>query len=1021
MLDAMFASAANGTGKMGLSVISGPPGSGREELILGRFETAIAADPVLVAPTRDDVGRLERELCRRAGSALLGGSVTTLPGLFGEVRRAAGVEAGPAVSRMQRVWLARAAARETDLRRLRRSAAREGFAPALEALLADLQAAGLDAAALDAAIETLPEPAYEREIGALFATYERLREEAGLTDEGTLGAAAVAALRAEPASWLERPVLLLGFDDLTRQQVELVAALAAAAPVTVAINFEPGRPALAARATLRGVLVDELGATAEPPLERAAATGTLRHLERNLFEPDPAAIEPEPGALELIEGAGERSEAELIGRAVARLLADGVDPDEIAVAVRSPDRQAPLLARVLSGLGIPVAAEARVPLSATATGAALLRLLAIAGPDGSAADVVAFLRGPARARPDAVDWLERATLRGRMSGAAEALTTWGHRVWELEAIGAANDGAALAAEVGRIAADLAERPHLRSGFTPSAGPGVELRAAAEVGRALREAAALGRHAPTAGQLAELLGHVRVPLWGGGAEGRVRILSPYRLRAARLQHLFVAGLADGSFPAGAPADPLLADERRAALGLPPRSDPAAEERYLFHACVARPEAGLHLCYAAGEESGKPKPRSPYVDEVRALLAPPPTPDPADDPLEAVLTTRAEPGDVVAEPAAATSERDLARALAARDGSEPTGVPAEVAARVGAGLARARAALAAAASPGPLSDGEVLATLAAERLYGASTLEGYDGCSYRWFVGHELAPRPLGPDPEVLEDGGLAHAVLERLYGERPGGGARPRPGDVGDWIEAARGFARDEAEQRGWDPGSAQARIRLARAGALIARFLRREAATGGGLEPDRDLLEVGFGVSEGDRFGPAALDGFELHGRIDRIDVAGPQALIRDYKLSPSAPAASKLLKEGRLQMPLYVLAARGFGLDPVGGLYSPLAASGEDRPRGLLRSECKGDPLPAEKDDAVRTDFLPDEEFEALLEAAAARAAEIVADMRGGRIDRDPRDGDCPSYCTLAPICRIERVAVAEDPEADVEEAAAA
>ena len=108
------------------------------------------------------------------------------------------------------------------------------------------------------------------------------------------------------------------------------------------VTFED-RQALAARAQLLGVLRDEFGA-AVTELARAPEGGgpaTLRHLERNLFEPDSTAVPPD-GSLRLLEGAGDRGEAELIGRKIARLLADGVDPDEIAIAVRSPDRQAPL-------------------------------------------------------------------------------------------------------------------------------------------------------------------------------------------------------------------------------------------------------------------------------------------------------------------------------------------------------------------------------------------------------------------------------------------------------------------------------------------------------------------------------------------------------------------------------------------------------------------------------------------------------------------------------------------------------
>src|SRR5205085_2206520 len=120
---------------------------------------------------------------------------------------------------------ARAASRKADLRLLRRSAARSGFAPALEALIADLQAAGLDARSLRIAVGELDDGAYEREVCALLGAYEELRDEAGLSDDADVASAATAALRTDPSAWGERPVHLLGYDDLSRLQVELLDAL----------------------------------------------------------------------------------------------------------------------------------------------------------------------------------------------------------------------------------------------------------------------------------------------------------------------------------------------------------------------------------------------------------------------------------------------------------------------------------------------------------------------------------------------------------------------------------------------------------------------------------------------------------------------------------------------------------------------------------------------------------------------------------------------------------------------------
>ena len=230
-------------------------------------------------------------------------------------------------------------------------------------------------------------------------------------------------------------------------------------------------------------------------------------------------------------------------------------------------------------------------------------------------------------------------LRQRLQTAEQAIEVWAgdrdRRIWGLGRLqGAQSDPERLAEEVAAIAADIAERPHLRAGPEPSAGPAVELRAAAEVRKALAEVGELGTLAPRAAELAELLGHVRVPLWRGPTEGRVRILSPYRLRATRVAELFVAGPRRRRIPRRG-LRPIRCSPTVAAASsaCPAAAIRPAEERYLFYSCVSRPERGLHLSYASTDEAGATMARSPFVDEVRALLDPPPDPDPARDELEA----------------------------------------------------------------------------------------------------------------------------------------------------------------------------------------------------------------------------------------------------------------------------------------------------------------------------------------------------------------------------------------------------
>ena len=205
---------------------------------------------------------------------------------------------------------------------------------------------------------------------------------------------------------------------------------------------------------------------------------------------------------------------------------------------------------------------------------------------------------------------------------------------------------------------------------------------------------------------------------------------------------------------------------------------------------------------------------------------------------------------------------------------------------------------------------------------------------------------------------------------------------------------------------------------MIGRFLRRDAETGGPMRPEPELLEASFGEREDDTFDAADLGGFRLHGRIDRIDVAEGKGLIRDYKLASKVTRGAKLVEEGKLQMPLYLLAARGFGIEPIGGLYSPLGATTEDRPRGLMVKEYKGSLIPGDTAAHYGTDFFEADDFEEILEEARVRAAAHVADIRAGRIGRRPRNGECPRWCDMAPICRIERGASVVDPEEEEDEA---
>ena len=988
-------------GAMSLSLIVGPPNSGRAGEIRTRLEAAVDHDPVLVVPTLDDVHRFERELCSRspeqgAGStAIVGISIRTFRAFANEVAAATGAAVRPRLSEAQRQALVRAAVRQTELGALTGSAARRGFAPALEHLIGELQAALLTPGALASAAAELDDGAYESELARLYDAYVRGRDAAGRDDAHSFIRKVSVSLRERPQAWGARPVLLYGFDDLTEEQLELVAALMDACQVTVAVNYED-REALAPRAALLARLRDELGGVEERELafdDTYTESATLRHLDRHLFEAGAPRVEPD-GGIAMLECGGERGEAEAVGGEIARLLAAGVPADDIAVVLRYPDRRGPLFARVFEGFGIPAAVETSVPLARTAAGRGLVALARASLPEGSGEELLAFMRARPGEPQSIGDWAERSLLRGEASTADQLIAGWKAPPWMLAALRNARSGAEWLRTLAAAAHELAEEAHHgrepvegRLGEAPGAGPvpfaPLELRAAASAAGALTDLAELdgvrGCEAPSPAEALELLEDVRVPLWRGPTERRVRVLSPYRARAARARHLFIASLQDGEFPGGNTGDPLLGDERRQRLGIAAigRQEEAIEERYLFHACAGRPTERLWLCWRSSDEEGRPATRSPFVDEVLDLLAP--GPGEAEEALKRTVGLDR----VVFEPWAAPGTRELARALAAHGP------------RVSEDL------------PGPLANPSILSELGERDPVGAGTIEKWIECPYRWFVDHELSPQRLEPQPDHLTAGSIVHEVLERLYSQPPGDAGIPRPADLARWRRRAEELLTEEAERQGLRAGLPRTTILIARMRAQIERLLEREADGETELRPA--LLEASFGEGADDTKPPLDLDGVRIHGQIDRVDVTADRrsGVVYDYKTGSRAWAAAKLTEEGKLQLQLYARALRDlWGIEPVGGLYYPLGSRDDPRPRGFVATGIEA----TEVLDLARTDRLEHEDVRETLEAGVTLARERVAAMRAGQIDRDPNGGRCPKWCRYQPICRLERSIGAEE-----------
>jgi ATP-dependent helicase/DNAse subunit B len=996
---------------------------------VGLFKASLHASPVLVVPNLDEAFRFERELC--GDGAVLGGSVKTFDGLFAMVAATAGTPAPPRLTRVQRLRLVEAAItqRRGDLGPLRRSSQRPGFAASLERLLGELQAAGLDQGAVEAGAATIENAAYLGDLAGLLGAYEATRARTGRADSHGIARDAIRALADEGDSWGGRPVFVYGLDDLTRDQLELLRRLSEITEVTIALPHEQGRSALAARSGLVERLRESIGVAAETAAEPEPGNTSrplLYGLERSFADPDAEPLDGDDG-LTFLRSAGQRGEAEAIAAVVGRLLHDGAKPDEVAIVLRDPARRGPLLAGALESYGIPVALEADLPVSSTGVGGALLALLETEHGSRRAADVLRWLRGPSGTGSESVDWLERAVRRSRAVTAAEALELWTEKdrelPYDLRRIREAGP-AGLIAEVAEAATRMATRFLAGEGDGPEPGrrDGAELRAAATIAGAMAELTELGDLAPDAGELIGFLRELNYRVWSGPVEARVRIAGPQQLRAGRFDHVVIGSLQDGEFPLRGSGDPFLSDELRESLELDPRRDDEAEERYLFYASISLARESLVLSYRDSDEGGGAEARSPLIDDVRRLLAPPP-PAEGPDPVEEAITRARGLADLVHPAAEAPSADELARSVAAQareaevaallDAASPSAALRKV---VEERISAARVAEEASRAPGPLRNPAVLERLGSVPAYGGTTLELFDECSYRWFTDHELSPQPLDPLPEGIVQGGLMHRVLERLYGEAPGGDSRPRPSSLPNWVERGSALVAEEAPGRGVGGGRPVERAIRRRVERLLSRFLGEEAAREGGVfEPW--LLEAGFGEDERSLKPPLEIDGWRLHGQIDRADRAPDgRVLVHDYKVSSSATPAKKLEEKAKLQLQLYLLAAEDlWGGTPAGGLYHPLRGTRERRPRGLVLEDDVEDLPPY---GLVGTDELPRDRFEALLADARLRASAIVSRMRAGEIDRDPGPADdtyrnhdvCPTFCEFAPICRRDRSPIIEE-----------
>ncbi|MBW3653646.1 MAG: hypothetical protein KY433_08645 [Actinobacteria bacterium] len=432
---------------MPLKLVTGPANAEKAKVVLDGYRAALrrGAGPILVVPRLQDVERYRAELA--TSGVVFGAQVVRFAWLIEECARRGGLRARP-LGTLARERIAASAVKAAPLQALARSARTRGFTTELLALFDELEELRVTPQRLTQALRAWAagEPRrlrYAEEVSGLYAGYRRTLERLGRLDARLYEAAALDALRENPAAWGDTPVFFYGFDDLQPLQRDAVETIAATgAQVTLSLSYEPGRMAFAGRATAFAELYreDVAHVALEPRAEHYAPASrtALHHLERGLFELDETQLfDPDPvdpgAAITLLQGGGERAELELVAAEAARLVREeGVAPEEIAVVLRRPGEHAALLGEVFGAFGLRVALERKVAFGHTPLGRGLVGLARCAGPAARADDLIAYLRTPGRVREQGlVDRLEARARRGGPASAAVARAAWEEIAWPL--------------------------------------------------------------------------------------------------------------------------------------------------------------------------------------------------------------------------------------------------------------------------------------------------------------------------------------------------------------------------------------------------------------------------------------------------------------------------------------------------------------------------------------------------------------------------------------------------------------
>ena len=483
-------------------------------------------------------------------------------------------------------------------------------------------------------------------------------------------------------------------------------------------------------------------------------------------------------------------------------------------------------------------------------------------------------------------------------------------------------------------------------------------------------------------------------WPSG-DGGVACLDATAVRHLRFDYVFFAGVNEGDTPAP-PFTSAVYSERdlenlqEAGIELEGKRAHSARELLFFHHVLDVPRKHLCISWHTVSRRGQEKLPSPYLADLIELF-----------PDEAIQRPLPPANAFVPDPEEVASWRDLRNAAFSKTGTGPR----FAAARAGAEIETARHD----ATPygiydGVLKDTALVSQVAdqfdEDHVFSVSQIETYVACPFRFFVERLLdvdeAEVPVAEFDPLLR-GIILHAILEAFHEHFRGIPTPAIPEDAAH--DTMSELTAQQFDAKAWRSSTAPpgvVAVEQRRLSGLLARYLRIERERNeADWQPQH--FEVAFGETRGEsRNALAKAEPFALTtpggpvrfagriDRVDRVDLAGHDARIIDYKTS--VYVTKRDIQEGRsLQLTLYALALEEFLMPGALCAETHFLPVGRAKRRIAMERDAGRYPL----DERVRT--------------ARQVVADAVAAIRAGSFPPTPSGSEACTYCPAKRACRYE------------------